>query len=959
MKQLLTLIRKELNSFFLSPIAYIFIGTFLLVTLFIFFWVETFFARNLADVRPLFEWMPILLIFLVAALTMRMWSEERRMGTIEFLLTTPISVTRLVWGKFLAALILVVLSLLLTASLPISVAFLGDLDWGPVVGGYLATVLLASAYIAIGLYISSRNENQIVTLILTGLVTGLFYLVGSPLFSTFFGHRGVELLQWLGTGARFESVARGVIDLRDIYYYVSLIAVFLSLNIDALEGLRWDRGHNRSQHRLQRVVLVMFVLNFLGAHAWLITFDRARLDLTQDQRFSISDATKGLMEQLQEPLLIRGYFSEKTHPLLVPLVPQIRDTLREYQVVGRSKVRTEFVDPRGDEGLEGEANSKYGIKPVPFHFSDRYQAELVNSYFHILVQYGDQFEVLDFRDLIEIKQDGETDLKVNLRNLEYDLSRSIRKVLYGFQGLDQLFAALEGPIELVGYVSEKKLPKELVAFQEQLIVALEEIKKISGGKFSYSFKDPSADPVLEKRLTDQYGLRPMALSLLDTNTFYFHMLLTGEAETMAIMLPQSLDPEDVKKNIEAGLMRLSPGFMKTVGLAVPVPPEAPMGMPPMEAQKSFRMIEQKLTEGYHVESVDLERGVVDDTVDVLFVIAPNNLSDRAVFAVDQFLMKGGSVMLASSPYQVEQTANGITSQQALSGLTDWLAHQGLYTTPVLILDQQNTPFPVVVNRDLGGVRIQEVELVPYPYSIDIRGDGLSTDNGIVSGIPQVTMYWSSPMVIDTQKNKDRQAVPILRSSEQSWTSDDPSLEPNFRDFPEYGFPQRSDDNGSAAYTIAALIEGTFESFFKGKTSPLLEEPDELAEQEREDDEKSKPTIGSVIEKSPHTARLIVFSSNEFLSDQVLQISRTGGSSQFMNNLQLVENTVDWVVEDRLLLAIRSRGQFSRTLAPLPGEVRVFWEYLNYGASLLGLVIIFVAHRLLVRRSRRRSRGFRI
>jgi ABC-2 type transport system permease protein len=144
MDKFLAIFRKEFNAFFASPAAWLFLGTFLAVNLFIFFWAEAFFARNLADVKPLFEWMPILLIFLVAALTMRSWSEERRAGTLESLLTSPVSPLQLVLGKFAASLALVALALLLTLPLPLTVALLGDLDWGPVVGGYLASLFLLS-----------------------------------------------------------------------------------------------------------------------------------------------------------------------------------------------------------------------------------------------------------------------------------------------------------------------------------------------------------------------------------------------------------------------------------------------------------------------------------------------------------------------------------------------------------------------------------------------------------------------------------------------------------------------------------------------------------------------------------------------------------------------------------------------------------------------------------------------
>lgn len=201
MNQILAITRKELRGYFGSPMAVIFIGAFLAATLFTFFWVAAFFARGIADVRPLFQWTPVLLIFLVAALTMRQWSEEQRVGTLEILLTLPVSTVQLVLGKFLAVVALVALALALTLFLPVTVALLGNLDWGPVFGGYLASILLAAAYAAIGLAISSRTDNQIVALISTVLFCGMFYLVGSAGVTDFAGQRvGERFAQFLPVG---------------------------------------------------------------------------------------------------------------------------------------------------------------------------------------------------------------------------------------------------------------------------------------------------------------------------------------------------------------------------------------------------------------------------------------------------------------------------------------------------------------------------------------------------------------------------------------------------------------------------------------------------------------------------------------------------------------------------------------------------------------------------------------
>ncbi|MGD1994328.1 MAG: Gldg family protein, partial [Anaerolineae bacterium] len=364
MKQTLAITRKELEGYFGSPMALIFVGAFLAITLFAFFWLDTFFARGIADVRPLFQRMPQLMIILVAALTMRQWSEEQRSGTLEVLLTLPVRPIRLVLGKFLAVMALVAVSLALTIFLPITVSLLGNLDWGPVVGGYLAAILLAAAYAAVGLFVSSRTDNQIVAFILTGSICGLFYLVGSEGVTDFFGENVGQILRAIGSGSRFESIERGVVDLRDLIYYLSLTGVFLTLNVASLESKRWSRGERTRPHRRSLVLTAaLLVVNLVFVNVWSYPLRGLRLDLTAQKEYTLSRATRDLLAGLQEPLLIRGYFSQRTHPLLAPLVPNIRDLLREYEIAAGGMIELEVIDPAEHPELEAEANQTYGIRP--------------------------------------------------------------------------------------------------------------------------------------------------------------------------------------------------------------------------------------------------------------------------------------------------------------------------------------------------------------------------------------------------------------------------------------------------------------------------------------------------------------------------------------------------------------------------------------------------------------------
>ena len=950
--------KKEFSTYFSSPVAFIFLGTFSAVCLFIFFWVEQFFARNIVDARPLFEWMPILLIFLSAALTMKMWSEERRMETLEFLFTMPVKTLHLVLGKFLACLGLVAIALVLTVGVPATVSFMGPLDWGPVLGAYTASLLLAAAYCSIGLYISSRNDSQIASLILTTVVCFLLYLLGSLTLGSLVGHGWAEYLGLAATGVRFESITRGILDLRDIYYYVSVVGVFLTLNIFSLERLRWSSQGQKTRHRAWRAVTALVILNFVLANFWLHRGITARADLTEGRDYSISRATRDLIGQLQEPLLIRGYFSARTHPVLAPLVPRIRDTIREIESISGGRVRAEFVDPREEPDLEEEANQRYAIRPIPFRTADRYQTSLVNSYFDLLLRYGDKHEVLRFTDLIEM-QAGRTGTEVRLRNLEYDLARGIKKVLYGFQDIGALFAGIDRPVDFRGYISsEDKLPKSIALFRSQLTASLKELRKESGGKFEYEIIDPEAKgAAVARQLADQYGFRPMAAGPFDPKRFYFYMVMENNGTTVQVPMPGKLNQEAARRSVEAALRRFAPGFIKTVGFHSPPPEPRQPGTRPRPPDRQFRILAQKLQENYRIAEVDLKSGLVPENVDLLLLAAPRELTPKQQFAVDQFLMKGGSVALLTSPYTVARTPAGLAASRYTSGLEPLLEHYGVTVRKTLVLDPRNEPFPVFVNRKAGAFTVRELQLVPYPYFVDVRGAGLNQDNPITARLPQLTVSWASPLTLPDDEPGATTTTPLLTSSDASWVSDSLKVHPDYKVHPKLGFEKEGQPQG---HVLAAVVEGVFRSYYTGKESPLLarEEGEEKpapssGEEAQAPAEEDEPVVTGMIDKSPESARLILIGSNEAFTDQTLQLSRAAANDRFVNSLQFLENVVDWALEDRALLSIRSRAHFARTLVPMTREQKAFWEYLNYAIVLMGLALIYGAHRYHLRRLRDR------
>lgn len=229
--------RRELRSYFNSPIAYIFIVVFLLLSSWLFF--RGYFLYAQADLRPFFTLLPWIFLFFVPAVSMRLWAEERKLKTAELLLTLPVRDEQVILGKFLAGLTLIAITVLLEFPLVILTAQLGDVDPGPVVGGFVGSLFLGGAYLSIGLFLSSLTDNQIVAFILGVVVCFAFFIVGENLVLVTAPASLAPLLQSLGLGAHFQSIGRGVIDSRDVVYYLSVIVFFLFLNRLSLVERKW------------------------------------------------------------------------------------------------------------------------------------------------------------------------------------------------------------------------------------------------------------------------------------------------------------------------------------------------------------------------------------------------------------------------------------------------------------------------------------------------------------------------------------------------------------------------------------------------------------------------------------------------------------------------------------------------------------------------------------------------
>jgi len=237
MRNILTIMRRELKGYFNSPIAYICITVFLVLVNWLFF--RVFFVEGQASLRSFFALIPWVFLFFIPAVTMRLWAEEMRQGTFEVLMTLPVKDYEAVLGKYLAGLVFLLITLGFTFTVPLTVAYLGKPDWGPIWGGYLGLLLMGAAFLAIGAFASCLTVNQIVAFILGIAISFALFILGENIVLFALPDFLVPVAEFLGLSSHFQSISRGVVDSRDILYYLSLIGFFLYLNVRTLESRKW------------------------------------------------------------------------------------------------------------------------------------------------------------------------------------------------------------------------------------------------------------------------------------------------------------------------------------------------------------------------------------------------------------------------------------------------------------------------------------------------------------------------------------------------------------------------------------------------------------------------------------------------------------------------------------------------------------------------------------------------
>src|SRR5881296_348615 len=410
MNPIRTLAQRELRALFDQATAYILLVVFTALNAFLFFRQAELYG--VASLRPMLDFLPWLLLFVVPAVTMRALAEDARSGTLEVVLAQPITELELLLGKYAGQLLFLLVAVAMTLAIPVGLALGGKLEAGILLAQYFGSALLVAGLAAVGVWASSVTRNQITAFILAVAVMFVLVLVGLDPLIVGLPPRLGAVAASLGVLSHFTGIDRGVIDLRDAVYFVTLAGLFLVFAYFALMRRKLTaHGAPLRRLRLGTVLLAatLILVNLFGRHI------AGRLDLTPGHAFTLSRATRQILRDLPDLVTIKLFASSALPPEVSFLKRDVDDLLRDYRAAGRGAVKLVIEDPSADSAARQEART-LGIPPVQFNVLGRAELQVKEGYLGIAVRYADGVKTIPF-----VQQTND---------LEYRLTSEIRSLTH-------------------------------------------------------------------------------------------------------------------------------------------------------------------------------------------------------------------------------------------------------------------------------------------------------------------------------------------------------------------------------------------------------------------------------------------------------------------------------------------------------------------------------------------------
>lgn len=432
---MISLFKKEIRSFFNSITGYLVISVFLALNG-LFLWILPDNGFNLLDsgyasIDGLFMIAPWVFMFLIPAITMRMFADEKKTGTMEFLLTKPLTEFQILFAKYAAAFTLVVFSLLPTLLYYYSIHHLGspigNIDTGATAGSYIGLLLIAGAYVAIGLFSSSITDNQIVSFITAALISFGFYTGFDQIAELdMFGDLDLFIYN-LGISEHYNSISRGVVDSRDVLYFAGIIFFFGALARIVIQSRKWDKASKKTD--LAQFILFTLFIGFINVAG---SFEYFRLDLTAEKRYSLSKATVGLLDQIEDPLFFKVYLEGDFPADIQRLQLETKQMLDEFRA-HNGNIEYEFVNPNENDDDESRNTfaqqlQQRGLTPFTIEVEKADGRSSQQIFPGAIVSYQETETAVNLLQT-QLMQNNSTQVNNSVQSLEYNLASALRRLI--------------------------------------------------------------------------------------------------------------------------------------------------------------------------------------------------------------------------------------------------------------------------------------------------------------------------------------------------------------------------------------------------------------------------------------------------------------------------------------------------------------------------------------------------
>ena len=895
-----TIMRRELSAYFTNPAAYIVTGLYLLLSGILFF--STFFLNGRAELRNYFSIMPLLLSLFVPALTMRLFSEELRSGSFETLLTLPVTEAQIVIGKFLAAFITSAAMICPTIFYAVTAKVFGQVDAGPIFCGFLGSLLLCALYSAVGIFASGMTKNQIIAFFTALAISFALTLVGSLL--VFLPAPLVKFFSWASATTHFQSIARGIVDSRDIIYFASVAALFLLLTVRRFV-INWTREHSID---FALALAILALANAAAGKAFV------RADLTGQRMYSLSKASKELVGALQEPLTVNAFFSADLPAPYNSVDQYLRDLLQEYKSQANKNFNYKFFDMSKEESED--AARSYGLNQTQVQKVETTEVSAKAVWMSLAIVYGDNIKTFDNIN--------------NSAGLEYKLTTAMSKMI----STNDALAQLKGGLELILYPADELKGYGIAGLSKLEGLAkkaVAELNKKYEGQINFKVQNASGDEA--KKLSEEYGVQSVSYDDPDTKenkttALGLVLKLDGQFRNIPLKLQNFFGwrlagAENLQESVSSSIESL---LSKTVEIAyITGHGELSLsGDPYRQNDLTAENFRNALNDIYTLKEIDLGKDDIPLNIKCAIVNGPKTkFSEKELRKLDQFVMAGGNLLLCLAPLEEQSQGGQMPAyNKPDTGLETLLGAYGIVPGANYVMDEN-----CFVQRQ-GMADSQKLNWAPLLEKSQL--DQKSPITKYLSGM--IFLQNGSIDISKAQEEAGLKTTVLARSSDKSWAQSE-----NIILYPGYIFPpQEAEKLGKN--NLAVLVEGKFKSAYAG-IAPAIED-EEKADGLEEGAKRDDIAAAQTLDKGIQNAKILLINSSQVTTQQLIDDNASEPMSLFMRN------AVDVLNGQEDFCQMRTKGAALNLLSVKNPALATFFKLFNqFGLAILVAVLGLLVWRL--------------